>query len=242
MDNIVVKNAEGQQLNINIVRFFRLNSMEYLIFSLNEVDEGGYVKLYITKVKDNTANTIVDDVEWNMIKDTIKTIIKSNKDNFPLPIVDLNVKKINDLQVIDQKVFKLNDSLLKLLSANKKEESYVEPSVDVSAPVEPLNSDNILSVELPNQYNVNLEQNVPNTSQTVNSDSAVVPPTNFTDSIGDNSDYQISSEDNGQQSSNDVVDYKILYEDELNKNAGLIKENENYKNVIEQMKEILCQF
>ena len=100
MDNIMIKNAQGEQLNINVVRYFRLNGVEYLIFSLNEIDEGGYVKLYISKVNGELANTIADDVEWNLIKDTVKTIIKANKDNVNLPITDLDIRKLSNIQVL----------------------------------------------------------------------------------------------------------------------------------------------
>lgn len=138
MDNVMIKNAQGEQLNINVVRYFRLNGIEYLVFSLNEVDEGGYVKLYISKVNGDFANTITDDVEWNLIKDTVKTIIKSNKENLPLPITDLDVRKLGNIQVVDQKVFKLSETFIQLLGANKNIEAYEEPTQPAVAPVLPV--------------------------------------------------------------------------------------------------------
>jgi len=120
MKDIIVTTLEGKQLHINIVRYFRLNGIEYLIFSLNEIDDAGYIKLYVSKIVDGVGKSIDDDVEWNLIKDTIKIIIKSNKENLPLPISDLNHDKINNIQIANQKIFKLTDSLLQLLIANQE--------------------------------------------------------------------------------------------------------------------------
>ena len=121
MKQVMIKNAEGALISVDVIRYFRLNSLEYLIFSLNEIDDGGYAKLYVSKIIDGVGQSIEDDVEWNLIKDTIKSIIKSNKDNMPLSIIDLNVSTINNMTVVDRKIFKLNDSLLQLLRANISE-------------------------------------------------------------------------------------------------------------------------
>lgn len=259
MDNIMIKNAQGEQLNINVVRYFRLNGVEYLIFSLNEIDEGGYVKLYISKVNGDLANTIADDVEWNLIKDTVKTIIKANKDNTNLPITDLDTRKINNIQILDQKVFKLGEAFIQLLSANKNVEAYVEQDIPVSTPelpvidtiptteevdfnsiqqnpfIEPVASmgveENVQANEL--QYNIPEEPrvqpvinefinpvNVETTEETISE--------NATDlNLGNDADYGL--------------DYKILYENELNKNKLLVDEVEKYKEIINNLKNIISE-
>ena len=76
MNGVTVKKIDGSSENISVIRYFKLNDFSYLIFSLNEIDDGGYVKLYISKISNGMGVTISDDVEWNLVKDTIKDIIK----------------------------------------------------------------------------------------------------------------------------------------------------------------------
>lgn len=258
MENITIKNAQGEQINIDVIRYFKLNGLEYLVFSLNEVDEGGYVKLYIAKVTNNIANTITDDVEWNLIKDTIKTVIKSNKDNLPLHIVDLDTNKLAQVQLLDQKVFKISDSFLQLLGANKNVETQVVDSIN-----------NVFETELQENQDNSIEtSNLNNLSEMENITSSVDAPANgivSTESVVDTSmvnndvlpslqglnheelsqftnSTDINSEtnnDNLVENTDYALDYKTLYENELNKNQMLVEENKKYKNMIDSLKNII---
>jgi len=220
MKQIMIKNTEGALINASVVRYFRLNSMEYLIFSLNEIDEGGYAKLYVTKIVDGVGRAIEDDVEWNLIKDTIKTIVKSNKDNLPLPITDLNTTNLIDMQVMDQKIFKLNDSLLQLLMQNVQEDTK-----EIYMPVEDVN-DVINATELPvTEFDG---------SQNLVDSEPVASITNF-----DEENAPASEVASTNDSSEYALDYKALYENELNKNEDLIREIEKYKETINNIKNII---
>ena len=265
MDNIMIKNAQGEQLNINVVRYFRLNGVEYLIFSLNEIDEGGYVKLYISKVNGELANTIADDVEWNLIKDTVKTIIKANKDNVNLPITDLDIRKLSNIQVLDQKVFKLSEAFIQLLSANKNVEAYVEQDIPVSTPELPMVD--IASAAEEVDFNsiqqdpfiepvtsISVEENVQENKGEYGIPQELVPLTepsvqpmvnDFIDStIAETTMEPISENVTGPNLENNEdygLDYKTLYENELNKNKLLADEVEKYKKIINNLKNIISE-
>lgn len=240
MKEIIIRDAEGKQININVVRYFRLNGMEYLIFSLNETDEGGYVKLYVSKIVEGMGKTIEDDVEWNLIKDTIKVVIKSNKDSLPLPITDLDTNKINNLQVLDQKIFKLNDSLLQLLIANKKEEIIDAPTFqpDVQdnslniAPIAEVNPETVVT-EAP--LNINIPSSAP--TEMVENLNQVVNPTPVVENFAPSNDLGNVA----NQPAEYALDYKTLYENELKKNEELTKEVDKYKNIINNLKNTLSQ-
>ena len=122
MDKVTISNIQGENGLVNVVRYFNNNGSEILIYSLNEVDEAGYTRLYVTKLNGvdgtYTADTLNEN-EWNEIKNLIKTIVKSNKEGMPVPVQDINPKKINSIILKDKKVFKLNASLVNDLSANK---------------------------------------------------------------------------------------------------------------------------
>lgn len=256
MDNLMIKNAQGEQININVVRYFRLNGTEYLVFSLNEVDEGGYVKLYISKVNGNFANTITDDVEWNLIKDTIKTIIKSNKENMPLNIIDLDVRKLTNVQLVEQKVFKLSETFIQLLGANKKIEAYEEPVPSTELNFNNVEKDMVLDeIQLNpiaeptyNDFVLPVSEEIltgPVAPQVeipaIESNSAPQPSNEVLNSITVNpfTETPVVEEKTNIPSLDNSVDYKTLYENELNKNNVLTEEIEKYKNIINNLKNIV---
>ncbi len=137
IDNIDLK-IDGKKTKVNIVRYFLNGEQRYLIYTLNEKDESGYVKLYVSKMEYNPlrAVSITDEDEWTRIKDLIKQTIKENKQNSTLSITDLNYSDIKDIEVVDSKIFKLLDSMVEILSSNKKLfEDYSDVVYD-SEPVE----------------------------------------------------------------------------------------------------------
>lgn len=142
-------------LEVEVVRYFRLNSKNYFMYTLNETDEQNYLKLYALKVTDNLqGEKIVDDAEWAVIKDYIKVIIKGNKEG-NLSIEDLNFEDLRNLKISETRAFKLSAQLVDLLKANKKEFAVVE-TFDVTTAmnemtIEPIQSafDMTLPEELP---------------------------------------------------------------------------------------------
>ena len=115
-----IKNLTNDFTNIEVIRYFINNDTEYLIYSLNEIDESGYTKLYASKIIGNKACIITDNDEWNLIKEIIKEIVRNNRDGSELSIVDLDEKNLEDIILQDTRVFKLQGNLVNLLSENKK--------------------------------------------------------------------------------------------------------------------------
>ena len=119
-DNINLK-INGQETKVSIVRYFLNAEQRYLIYTLGEIDEAGYVKLYVSKMEYNPlrAVSISDEDEWNRIKDLIKITIKENKQKASLSIIDLNYADIENVEVVDSKIFKLLNSMVEILASNK---------------------------------------------------------------------------------------------------------------------------
>ena len=139
IDNIDLK-INGKSTKVNIVRYFLNGEQRYLIYTLNEKDESGYVKLYVSKMEYDPlrAVSITDDDEWTRIKDLIKQTIKENKSNSSLSITDLNYSDIKNIEVVDSKIFKLLDSMVEILSSNK---TLFEDYSDVVYDSEPESND-----------------------------------------------------------------------------------------------------
>lgn len=129
MDRIVI-DFNDEELEVEVIRYFEKNNGKYLIYSLNEIDNEGYVKLYCTKVYNHSAVNVTSDEEWIMIKEMIKEIVKDNRDGSNLNVEDLNYNEINNISVEGNRVFKLQGNLVNLLSANKKEFKIIEDTFD----------------------------------------------------------------------------------------------------------------
>lgn len=136
MNNRKIKNANDEFIDIEVVRYFVNNGNEYLIYSLNEIDESGYTKLYASKIIGTKACIISDNDEWMLIKDIIKQIVRSNRDGSEVNIIDLNEDNLDDVILQDTRVFKLQGNLVTLLSENKKileekEDIDIEETIDI---------------------------------------------------------------------------------------------------------------
>lgn len=251
MNGIVVQKSNGESINITVIRYFRLNNFDYLVFSLNEIDDGGYVKLYISKIVNGLGVTIDDDVEWNLVKDTIKDIIKRNKDGIPVGVNDLNEANISQIKIENQKVFKLNDSLLQLLSANKSIQNnenditQVEPKIeDAITDVTTEKNDEFLSQNTTAVNNSIIEPQI-NEINTVDnntplnnvSDEKAISNLGVDSNIYYNGDVEPVNNVGASVSTQD--NYKDLYENEVAKNKELTEQLEKYQNLINDLKEVL---
>ncbi|HHW68805.1 MAG TPA: DUF1292 domain-containing protein [Tenericutes bacterium] len=136
MDNVIVVGTNNEKANIFVVRYFEYNNKKYLIYTLNEKDETGYVKLYVSKVVEQNgtvfANGINDEEEWTEIKDLIKIIIKEVRDGELKSARDLNPSVLNNAVIVDFRAFKLVANIVDILSTNKNivEENNVVNAMD----------------------------------------------------------------------------------------------------------------
>lgn len=248
MNGVTVRKNNGELFNINVVRYFKLNNFSYLIFSLNEIDDGGYIKLYISKVVNEVGVTITDDVEWNLIKDTIKDIIKRNKDGIPTGLNDLNEAELANMTINDQKVFKLNDSLLQLLSANKNvsNQQEIEPIIDYENGITNTTINNAEHQDIPSvdvNGMVDNENIIPtytgdaDVAEAISNSSVEMPNPPSPDM--DSSLYYGGETSPVNNVSSNGEDYKALYEAELKKNEEMLQELKKYQSLINDLKEVL---
>ena len=245
MDKVTISNLQGESGLVNVVRYFNNNGVEYLIYSLNEVDEAGYTRLYVTKLNGvdgmYTADTLNDN-EWNEIKNLVKIIVKSNKEGMPTPVQDLNPKKINNILLKDKKVFKLNAPLVNDLSANKpnfdttdndgSEQKTIQNDIPSApafeTPVQP-------TFEVPSAPT--FETPVQPTFEVPSApafETPVQPTFDFNATFGNNTVSDSNTMNNGTQDN-----YKEMYEEQLNKNKELQAQIDHYKELFNNVKNII---
>lgn len=122
MENIILLDESNNEFNAELVRYFSTDLGKFLVYTLYEKDENGYVKLYATKlIKPLTAEKIEDDEEWTKFKDLIRVIVHESKDGLVKSIEDLNPADLKQVRVLSFRLFKLADSVVELFGANKKE-------------------------------------------------------------------------------------------------------------------------
>lgn len=138
MEKITILNSHRDSFEVDVLRYFVMGNASILLYTLNESDEDGNVRLYVTKIINGTTQALTDE-EWTLVKASIRTIVSENREGKALTVKDLNYKEIKGLVVEHLKVFKLAGDVLSDLGANKKKyEEEKAPSVLPVSPVEPV--------------------------------------------------------------------------------------------------------
>lgn len=93
---IYIINEDGVREEANILSKFRLaNNNDYIVYSLNELNDEGMIKIYVTGLVSENGNyssrEIVTDEEWNNLKSILKTLAKSEEEPFP-ETIKLDIK------------------------------------------------------------------------------------------------------------------------------------------------------
>lgn len=134
MNDIMIQDLNGVSQHVEVVRYFQANNQNYLIYTMKEKDENGYIKLYIAKLTDATNGVKVEDeAEWNQVKDLIKVIVKEASVGPVSSVSDLNYQELTALKIISNRAFKLNEQVATILGANKK--SFEVAEAPVAEPV-----------------------------------------------------------------------------------------------------------
>lgn len=119
MKNFTITNEDNTKMSVDIVRYFKYKNDCYLIYTMNEVDEKGYLKLYLVKVMEELGFPVVynirDDKEWASMQGIVKKVLKEIKSNKKKLLVDLDYSGIQGIKVANPRSFKLDQKLAKIL-------------------------------------------------------------------------------------------------------------------------------
>lgn len=81
LEKITLTNDNGETLEVDLVSYFNIksNNKQYMFYTLNEVVEAGYVKLYISEVAPEGLSfrltKIMSEDDWTMIKGIMRKIL-----------------------------------------------------------------------------------------------------------------------------------------------------------------------
>lgn len=81
---ITITNAEGQKVNANVVSIISVNSLknDYIIYTFDKKDEQNRTKDYVSRIKLENGEYILESIndndEWSKIKEIILNMEKNN--------------------------------------------------------------------------------------------------------------------------------------------------------------------
>lgn len=140
MKKMNVINSDKTKIEVEVIRYFKHENTNYLIYTLNEKDENDFLKLYIVKIKKTLFSLkiieIKDENEWKTIQEMIKELIIQLKNNELTNFTNLDANNIKKIKIKEAKYFKIGDKLLQiLLDENYKTDIDKLPSMDEISPI-----------------------------------------------------------------------------------------------------------
>ena len=123
--NIILENGIDQEVNC---LFYLYNSKYYFIYTTKEIDENGYVVLYLTQVGKEVQNTqagptetgfmigveITDPEEWKNVQVSISKIVETAKSKVADPDIQiLPLSMLQKLKILGKKKFRLLKDIVK---------------------------------------------------------------------------------------------------------------------------------
>lgn len=121
MENTKIISDNGAVIDVNGI-FYIFNSKYYFIYTKGELEENGYVKLYLVQVCKEVQNTqsgpvetgymlgmeINDQAEWQKVQSSITTIVEDKKNGTQSATIQyLPINMLVNLKVVSNNKFKL---------------------------------------------------------------------------------------------------------------------------------------
>ena len=133
---IYIINEDGVREEATILAKFRLaNNNDYMVYSLNELNEEGMIKIYVTGlIEENgvySSREITTDEEWNNLKSILKTLAKSEEEPFPESII-LDIKLVGEeIAVRKPKKLLVSKKFADVIGSKYTEEKEVTPEIEI---------------------------------------------------------------------------------------------------------------
>ena len=234
MDIVKILSEDGQQKEVNGI-FYLYNSKYYLIYTEKEIDENGYVILYLVQVAKEIRNTTTGPVdtgymigmtidnpeEWKNVQTSITKIVDNKKEGQTLEEIQyLPVTMLKVLKIKSNKKFRLmKDVVEKYFNVQIDDNS--NQNLELNNPIS--SNGNIDTPQVINDSNLQQDIPIPNlndqTSQTVTSNQNNINSEPIIPSTDQNIPTQLDQ--NLNQSPETIIDYRARFFEEQEKNKNL---------------------
>lgn len=244
--NIILN--DGVEKEVDCI-FYLYNSKYYFIYTEKEIDENGYVVLYLSQVGKEIKNTpngpietgymvgveITDYEEWKNVQSSVAKIVEDAKNGTKSGDIQyLPLNMLSKLKIVSKKTFRLMkdivvDSLHVDISNTLTTENPVPITLAQESAVPEANTINE-STAIPLSDMV--EQNVVANTQPIET---LEQPSIF----ADNTPIQEPISNDSIEDNNVIIDYRAKFFEEQEKNNQLQQQIDELNNKIEQIKNIL---
>lgn len=144
----------GETVNVTVQRYFKLADQAYVIYSVDEEDADGNVKIFVAKVKGNEQVLPIEtQEEWDSVKNAIIGIVNDNKECNKLQVEDLNYQLLENLEITDTRALRLPLAVMPYLSANIPEFNTIDLNEQEKALEEKTESLKEMNADLTNLMN-----------------------------------------------------------------------------------------
>ena len=104
---------------IELIRYFEFEGKKILIFSNDQlVDEEGHAIIHICSINNNIATAVETD-DMDIVRNAIKNIVKENRNDLPLSIIDLNYNNLNEIEILSDWPLKMMPNYIEIMKENQ---------------------------------------------------------------------------------------------------------------------------
>lgn len=242
MENVKITLENGTQIDVLGI-FYVFNSKYYFIYTLKELDENDYVKLYVVQVCKEIQNTptgpidtgnmlgmeISNPEEWGKVQQSITKIVEDKKNNTQSSEIQyLPMNMLVNLKIISKNKFKLMKQIVEEnfkvnIISNVAENNNANETINIQ-PIDPM------QITIPNQISTptlanessNNNTGVPLQNLSVNENTATPDINN---NLGSNGDV--------------IIDYRAKLFEEQEKNSVLEEQIKLLNEKLDSIKQIL---
>ena len=225
MENTKIILDNATETNVNGI-FYVFNSKYYFIYTMRELDENDYVRLYVVQVCKEVQNTptgpidtgymlgmeINDSEEWARVQESITKIVEDKKNNTTNSDIQyLPISMLVNLKIIGKNKFKLMKSIVqdnfKIEIKSSEETKIISSNLTLTQP------SGAISSSVTNDSAIPLEN------------LATIPTTGNIPSTPNNGDV--------------IIDYRSRFFEEQEKNRELEEQLKSLNQKLEQIKNII---
>ena len=132
MKKVYVMDNRGREKVADKIAYFKVEDKKYFIYTLNEVDSEGYLKLYIKQLE-NGEDVEILDIEWEHVRGIVQEVLRQMRDGVIETYEMLDFDDVTEVMESGARVFKLKQEIVEQIKnqdLKEEEENYNFENVD----------------------------------------------------------------------------------------------------------------
>ena len=132
MKKVYVMDNRGREKVADKIAYFKVEDKKYFIYTLNEIDSEGYLKLYIKQLE-NGEDVEILDIEWEHVRGIVQEVLRQMRDGIVETYELLDFDDVTEVMETGARVFKLKQEIVEQIKnqeLKEQEEDYNFENVD----------------------------------------------------------------------------------------------------------------